>query len=1060
MLFSRKYRHYLAIVLPLIFAVAIVGTMPAIAHAQSDADKAVYEGAKREARAERWFEAINLLNSVASAYKNDATFFEFQGNTYREWALTEIKGASRTERFQLAVKAFERSLELRPRDPQTLHLLAASLSNLGRYEEAEKQERLVVTLRPNDKYAHKGLGLICLELKKWTEAEGAYRAAVKLDPKDAEFHNGLGLSLFRQDKWALAEPEFRQAVALNNTVIAHVLNVGAALLKQGKREEAKPFVQEARRMGLKEHWAIVELGLANTPLPTVALFQSNDPETLRKQARVAQDAKKWDEVERLYTQLILLSPNNPNDYGYRGQARYENKKYAESFADSTRAETLYRLQNGTPSQLAPVITNRALASLGLNEPYRALADATSAIEIDPKNTAAWLVLADAKYAIGDYDGAIAGFNRAKQLNTAFTRNFTREGADQNAIGKALVDNKADTKADSDAGDLAFNAKKYGEAEKSYTKVLEKKPLNAGTWAYRGDTFFDNGLYEKGFMDYCVAATLYQSLKFNGDIKANLKSAVLNRANLTRVRGGVDNLVAAINDCELGLKIVPEDEGLKKLLTQSQTQLVTEQKLAEPISLVELEKLFQEAIEADKKGKFGAFGEIKKRLDNFLTKEPNNAKALVLRGKAEGTESFSSARRLPFYEKAILADPSNAEAYFLRGTEKKSQMLFTASSFNGTAPVGEELETYKKIVSDFKKAISLGYKKLEAVAELAQTFSTMQDYKEAASTISLAIVQEPSNISHYRDRASYYYKQSLWEKTIADQTKVIALETKPSASLYVYRGDTYTSAKNFRAAFADFEKARELDPKDPDIYLGFAWAKLQSGDKPGATADYAKAREMDSDIPIIKPDLSNAESLNKDRSRLRLRRVMKKLDDNKIDTKALLKASEELAAKKKELDAALDIKLARKMVEEAEKEGYKVKKAVELLDIYVKAQPKNAEILVLRGRAGEAEGADDVYEYYSRAIAADPKNAEAYARRGVIIQKTSLTDIDYSDGDELPDLRKAVSLGWDGADALYALARAVETPTEAVSILDKLIKRFPGNADYVKTRAEKLREIKN
>ena len=76
------------------------------------------------------------------------------------------------------------------------------------------------------------------------------------------------LTLYRQEKYAEAEAPFRAAYALIPKDMVAVTNVGAVLVKLGRKEEARPFIQEARRLGLKDdYFAVKELGLAGTPIP-------------------------------------------------------------------------------------------------------------------------------------------------------------------------------------------------------------------------------------------------------------------------------------------------------------------------------------------------------------------------------------------------------------------------------------------------------------------------------------------------------------------------------------------------------------------------------------------------------------------------------------------------------------------------------------------------------------------------------------------------------------------------------------------------------------------------
>ncbi len=90
--------------------------------------------------------------------------------------------------------------------------LGITLSEQGRYPEAETAYRQVLRLDPTDAVAHNNLGNALLYQQRYPEAEASYRIAIRLDPNYALPQNGLGY-LFQ------AQGRYREAIAQDQRVL-------------------------------------------------------------------------------------------------------------------------------------------------------------------------------------------------------------------------------------------------------------------------------------------------------------------------------------------------------------------------------------------------------------------------------------------------------------------------------------------------------------------------------------------------------------------------------------------------------------------------------------------------------------------------------------------------------------------------------------------------------------------------------------------------------------------------------------------------------------------------
>jgi Flp pilus assembly protein TadD len=70
-------------------------------------------------------------------------------------------------------------------------LLAESLQDVGRWDEAIEQCRIAVQLRPSDPSAHVALGRSLAYRRRWDEARVQLQQALKLDPGNVAARNTI-----------------------------------------------------------------------------------------------------------------------------------------------------------------------------------------------------------------------------------------------------------------------------------------------------------------------------------------------------------------------------------------------------------------------------------------------------------------------------------------------------------------------------------------------------------------------------------------------------------------------------------------------------------------------------------------------------------------------------------------------------------------------------------------------------------------------------------------------------------------------------------------------------
>ena len=147
--------------------------------------------------------------------------------------------------FDLAISLASSITENFPEHPFSWNILGATLIKVGRFEEALFANRRFVDLCPEDPNAHNNLASTLLEIDRVYEAESGFRKAISLDPNNAVFYNNLGNALVKMLKYADAEINYKKAIALEYDYPEAHTNLGNIYADLGKSSEAAVCYENA-----------------------------------------------------------------------------------------------------------------------------------------------------------------------------------------------------------------------------------------------------------------------------------------------------------------------------------------------------------------------------------------------------------------------------------------------------------------------------------------------------------------------------------------------------------------------------------------------------------------------------------------------------------------------------------------------------------------------------------------------------------------------------------------------------------------------------------------------
>jgi len=119
--------------------------------------------------------------------------------------------------------------------------------------------------------------------------------------------------------------------------------------------------------------------------------------------------------------------------------------------------------------------------------------------------------------------------------------------------------------------------------------------------------------------------------------------------------------------------------------------------------------------------------------------------------------------------------------------------------------------------------------------------------------------KPPDFAFYQNRANSNFVMGEYDAAIADYNKAVELNPK-EPDIYFSRGLAHFNKQSYTPAIADFDKVIELDPKEAMAYFKRGNALEKTGNFEKALADYQKAVELDPDNDPAKAALQKLQAV--------------------------------------------------------------------------------------------------------------------------------------------------------------------------------------------------------
>jgi tetratricopeptide (TPR) repeat protein len=241
-----------------------------------------------------------------------AAFIRALQKSARDW-LAEANTSYRARRFEEALNAYEKAIELDARLIDAYNGKGKALYSLNRKNEAMAAYEQTLRLHPTNADAYIGKGNLLKKLKHYKEAQKAYEEALRvyeqavgLDPLRASSYQGKGLALYNLEQYEEALTAYEQAIALDPDD-AHTHNNKGNALRALKRYEA----------ALAAHEQAFQLH------PGVASFCVNT-------GNVLCELKRYEEALGTYEEAIRLDFTNGYAYNGKGNVLLTFKRNEEA----------------------------------------------------------------------------------------------------------------------------------------------------------------------------------------------------------------------------------------------------------------------------------------------------------------------------------------------------------------------------------------------------------------------------------------------------------------------------------------------------------------------------------------------------------------------------------------------------------------------------------------------------------------------------------------------------------------------------------------------------------
>jgi tetratricopeptide (TPR) repeat protein len=315
--------------------------------------------------------------------------------------------------YAAAAAEFQQAVAADPRDYGAHFNLALAYSFLHRDEEGIAEYRKTLELKPHLYEAELNAGILLLRQKDAAGAEPLLEDAAGQKPNEFRPRYYLAEAQFALSRWSDAQANYTLALAVDAKSANAELGLGRSLARQAKLDEAAPHYRKAGALDPRNRDWLLELAEAyeknQRPQDALAIYQEF-PENAAVQAHLGElmlNGKQYAEAIPRLEAAYAKEQNEANRVAL-AMAYLFNKQFEKALPLMNEA-----VETKPADFELRMMYARALRDSKQYAP--AGAQFAEAVKLKPADAAAWRDMADMLYLTGDYERALAGFEKARDL---------------------------------------------------------------------------------------------------------------------------------------------------------------------------------------------------------------------------------------------------------------------------------------------------------------------------------------------------------------------------------------------------------------------------------------------------------------------------------------------------------------------------------------------------------------------------------------------------------------------------------------------------------------------
>jgi tetratricopeptide (TPR) repeat protein len=464
--------------------------------------------------------------------------------------------------------------------------------------------------------------------------------------------------------------------------------------------------------------------------------------------------------------------------------------------------------------------NRAHAYYELGQYDKAVADLTAALKTNRNNYLSFALLGTVMARKGDAARALKAYHKAISLNPEYAYPY---------LGRAA---------------LRLSRGEDAAAFQDFAEAVKAAPKDFSAWFNRAEAYWRRGDAENALQDYREA--------LDADLP-DARYAMTIGDRFTQRSLWRDAVDAYSRAAEMSRTVEPlirrsrAHEGLKD----------DRKAMADLDAAVRLEPASAEAWTA--RGqlcmKLNRWDQSLQDFTRALKLDPKAAKVRVARGSYYA-RTGKPQLALEDFDAAVAADPNLAEAYNNRGALYANAYNDTDKALNDIvsavvlAPrnAGYQFNLgimrlrarqYRKALEALDASLNLKGPVPPIMQARAEVRAHLGEHAAALRDIQIALEKDPRNPAIYDTLGVIRLAAHDYQAAVRDLNQALHV-SKNYAPAMVHRGMAYGALGSLKAAYSDFNRARDRDPRSKEAWTGLCLSRRLSRDHQAAVRDCTRA----------------------------------------------------------------------------------------------------------------------------------------------------------------------------------------------------------------------------